>query len=77
MDVKTLKLELVQKILETTEQSVLERIKVMFDQTGDWWDLIGDDERKAIEEGLDQLNSGKSFSHDEVMKEAREKFNIR
>jgi predicted transcriptional regulator len=42
----------------------------------DWWDLIDEEEKKAIDEGLAQLNSGNTIPHKEVVKKARQKFNI-
>lgn len=77
MDVKAVKLELLQKILETREESILEQIKLVFEQsTQDWWDLTDDREKKAIEEGLTQLEAGEAIPHEEVIKKMREKFNL-
>lgn len=79
MDVKAIKLELVQKIIETTEESILERIKSILDMSSerDWWDFISEEEKQAIDEGLADLDSGNTISHEEVLKKAKEKFNIR
>lgn len=78
MDVKAVKLELVQKILETREESILEQIRLVFEQsTLDWWELTDEEEKKAIEEGLAQLEAGEAISHEEVSKKMKEKFNLR
>jgi hypothetical protein len=76
MDVKAVKLELVQRILETNEQGILEQVRLILERSaGDWWDLIDEEEKKAIEEGIAQLNAGQSTLHEEVIKRARNKFN--
>jgi predicted transcriptional regulator len=76
MDLKTVKLELMQKILETNEENILEQVKMIFEQSGqDWWDLVDDDEKAAINEGLDQLNSGQTIAHKEVMAKVKKKYN--
>lgn len=78
MDVKAVKLELVQKILETREESILEQIRLVFEQsTLDWWELTDEGEKKAIEEGLAQLEAGEAIPHEEVLKKMKEKFNLR
>lgn len=37
----------------------------------DWWEIIGDEEKSEIDEGLAQLDKGEFVSHGEVMKNAR------
>lgn len=75
MDVNALKLELVQNILNTEEEGVLEQIKLILDSTkGDWWEVLSEKEKAAIEEGIAQLDKGEGVGHDEVMKLVRKKF---
>ena len=37
-------------------------------QENDWWNTISTAERQAIEEGLADVEAGRTFPHDEVMK---------
>lgn len=75
MDVNALKLELVQNILNTEEEGVLEQIKLILDSTkGDWWEVLSEKEKAAIEVGIAQLDKGEGVGHDEVMKLVRKKF---
>ena len=77
MDIKARKLELVQNILDTKEEGILEQIKLIFDSSNqDWWDMIPLQNQKVIEEGIDQLDRGEGIPHDEAIKQIRKKFNL-
>ena len=73
MDVKAIKLELVQNILDTQEEGILEQIKLIFDSSRqDWWDVISDENKKANEDGITQLDRGEGISHDEAIKRIKQ-----
>ena len=75
MDIKARKLELVQNILDTREESILEQIKLIFDTAGqDWWDLISDRDKKVISEGIAQLDGGQGIPQEEVRNKIRQRF---
>lgn len=75
MDVKAIKLELVQNILDTQEERILEQIKLIFDSSKqDWWDALSDEERTTINAGIAQLDRGEAISHEEVMKRVKKIF---
>jgi hypothetical protein len=75
MDMKARKLELVQNILDTREESILEQIKLIVDSAGqDWWDLISDHDKNVISEGITQLDHGKGIPQEEVRNMVRQKF---
>jgi len=42
----------------------------------DWWDQISEAEKQAIEEGLASIERGEVYTHEEVMKEIKTKFNL-
>lgn len=74
MNIQTTKLELVQMILDTQKESVLTRIKMIFEEEGDWWDELSAGQLDAIQEGLDQLDRGQSSSNEEVMARINKRF---
>jgi predicted transcriptional regulator len=77
MDVKATKLELVKMILDTEEESTLEQVKMILEESqNDWWDAIGDNEKAAIDEGISQLDRGEGIPHEEAMKKMKQKFNL-
>ena len=76
MDIQALKLELVSKIINTNKPSVLLEVERLFqnDHSADWWDELPEEIQESILEGIIDIEKGKSYSHDQVMKEARQKY---
>lgn len=72
MDIKATKLELMQLLLQTDEESVLKRVKsILEEESTDWWDDLNEEEIDEIYIGLLQADSGEVIDHEEV----RKKFN--
>ncbi len=42
----------------------------------DFWDELSEEEKADIEHGLKDIERGKVFSHEEVMREVKTKFNL-
>lgn len=77
MDVQSLKIDLIRWLTELKDVKILEQLKnIKESQNNDWWDEISEEERRAIEEGIDQADHGKLIPHDEVMKRIRGKFDL-
>lgn len=78
MDVQALKLELVEKILKTEKSSVLLKIEKIFknNENSDWWDELPKEVQKSIKEGLKNKEKDEIFSHEEVLKEAKQKYGL-
>jgi hypothetical protein len=76
MDIQSLKLDLVEKILKTDKPSLLIQINNLFlkEKTEDWWDRLPVEVQESILEGLKNTKEGNVFTHDQVMNEAREKY---
>ena len=76
MDIQTLKLDLLQKILSTTNPALLFRINNMLKKEveKDWWDQLPSEIQESIFEGINDIKSGKVFTHEQVMHEAKEKY---
>jgi hypothetical protein len=69
MTIQAQKLELVKLILDIEDKSVLNNfIQLIKVSKEDWWDKISEGEKKAIEEGLAELDKGMGIPHEEVMK---------
>lgn len=69
MDIQAVKLELMQKLLNTEEEQVLGKVKEILDQQSekDWWDELSLEEKQEIEEGLAQADNGELIPHETVM----------
>lgn len=69
MDIDATKLELMQLLLNTRKESILNKIKHIFqEESSDWWTEMSAEEQAEIEEGLRQTENGEVVSHESVMK---------
>ena len=76
MDIKAEKLDLIQWLLQLTDENVIAKIKQLRNEDADWWDSLGAGEANAIREGLDELDRGEAIPHDEALAEARRKYGL-
>lgn len=76
MDIKTLKLDLVERIIQTENSSVLIKIKKLFqpEKSEDWWDELPIEVQESIFEGLNDVKEENTFSHEQVIREAKQKY---
>ena len=65
-----LKKDLQNLIVETDHESILSKVQACFTtlkgKNVDWWDTISDQEKEAINIGLQQLENGEGIPHEEV-----------
>lgn len=68
MNIETTKLELMHLLLQTQEESLLAKIKKVFDEEkNDWWDTMDEEEQKEIQKGIEQADQGQFVTHEKVM----------
>lgn len=70
MSIETTKLELMKLLLNTQKESVLEKIKDIFqkESSQDWWEEMNEEEHQDIELGLKEAQNDRVKSHQDVMK---------
>ena len=71
MDIQATKLELMQLLLQEQKESVLEKLKEVFDkkeETTDWFDDLNPEQQEGILAGKRQADAGLLSDHDTVMK---------
>lgn len=69
MNIEATKLELMHLLLQTQKETLLAKVKKVFeDEQVDWWDEMDEEERKEVETGLAQADKGELTSHGKVMK---------
>ena len=61
MEIQSLKLELVNKIIHTEDQSVLIKINKMLSDkiSEDWWDVLPKEVQESIMEGIKDVDEGR------------------
>jgi hypothetical protein len=69
MNIEATKLELIHLLLQTQKESLLVKIKKVFDEEQtDWWDAMGPEEKQEVETGLSEADEGMLTPHKKVMK---------
>jgi predicted transcriptional regulator len=78
MNLQAKKLEIVQLIINTEKPALLKVVEDILKrgQHVDWWDKIGEDEKRAIEQGLAEADRGELIPHETVMQELKAKYNL-
>ena len=76
MDIQALKLHLVEKIINTEKTSLLVKISKLLqnEKADDWWNELPAEVQSSIMDGLKDVKEGKTFTHDQVIREARQKY---
>ncbi len=71
MDVIELRTDLHNMIDKITDRNILNAVKTLLAgktvAQSDWWDIISDEERTEIEQGLAEADRGEVIPHEEVM----------
>jgi len=69
MNIETTKLELIQLLLQTQKESLLSKIKKIFDEEhSDWWDNLSNEEQQHIKTGLKQADNNEVTDNSSVLK---------
>jgi methionine synthase II (cobalamin-independent) len=67
LDIETKKIQLIQMISPVYNSEILHEIEtILLSSKMDWWNIISNSEKKAIEEGLEDYKNGKLLSNEEV-----------
>jgi len=68
---ESIKSELIQWLHDLNDQETLEYLKEIKDlkaMNNDWWNDLTQSQKDSIERGLEDINLGRTISHDEVKK---------
>ena len=75
MDIQAVKIDLIQWLAELKDTEILKQLTAIKEGL-DWWDQISEEEKKAIDEGLLQLDNGEGIPHEQVMKAVHDKYRL-
>lgn len=78
MDI-TIKYRIISEIIKSDDEQVLNAVKSLLniEDSIDFWDEMSEEDRRAIDEGLEQLDKGQYLSHETVRDEIKKKFNFK
>ena len=69
INIQNKKIELIQWLSTLNDESIIEKVmKLRDNEKTDWWREISKEERKSIEKGIQDADSGKLKSHSEAKK---------
>ncbi|MAN59561.1 MAG: hypothetical protein CMC08_06965 [Flavobacteriaceae bacterium] len=69
INIQNKKIELIQWLSTLNDESIIEKVmKLRENEKTDWWKEISKEERKSIEKGIQDSDSGKLKSHSEAKK---------
>jgi hypothetical protein len=69
MNIEATKLELIHLLLQTQKESLLVKIKKVFDEEQtDWWGDMDPEEKQEVETGISEADEGMLTLHKKVMK---------
>jgi predicted transcriptional regulator len=69
MNIETTKLELMHLLLQTQKESILKKLKSVFEEEQvDWWSEMSKIEQEEIKTGLTQADNGEFKANEIVMK---------
>lgn len=76
MDIQTLKLDLVSKIINIEKPALLIEINKILQKENktDWWDKLPEEVQESILEGMDNVQKGNVYTHENIMQEAKQKY---
>jgi len=69
MNIEATKLEIMHLLLQTQKESILAKIKKVFDNEKiDWWNDMSAEEQEEVDKGLSQADKEECISDKNVMK---------
>ncbi len=71
MGYETIKLELIEWLTNLQDVHTIEYLKIVKDSRtsgSDWWDDLTEDQKNAIESGVEEIKEGKIVAHEDVVK---------
>ncbi|VAW27121.1 hypothetical protein MNBD_BACTEROID06-1320 [hydrothermal vent metagenome] len=76
MDITT-KYNIVAKIINSTDESLLASVKSLVNtDKSDFWNELSEDDKTAINEGLEQLDKGESVPHSSVQNSIKQRLSF-
>jgi hypothetical protein len=76
MNLETRKINLINWISTLQDDKTLQKIEKLQKERTDWWDTMNNEDKKAINEGLAQLDKGEYYTHDQVRSKIKDRFKI-
>ena len=67
INIETRKLNIINWVSHLQDETVLSKLEQLQSQKEDWWNLISEEEKAEIEEGISQAEKGETKTTEEVL----------
>ncbi|MEO8150140.1 MAG: hypothetical protein ABI723_21075 [Bacteroidia bacterium] len=68
MNIQAAKLSLIEKILQTKEESIIAGLQEFFStETTDHWDELSEEDKASIERGINDIENGRKISLEDFL----------
>lgn len=76
MNIEIRKINLINWISSVQEDDIIEKLEKIQKEKADWWDSLNTADKKAINEGIEQLDKGEYFNREQVRSKIKNRFNF-
>jgi predicted transcriptional regulator len=76
MNLENRKINLINWLSSIQEEEILAQLEKIQKEKSDWWDNVSETDKKAINEGLEQMDKGEYLTRSEVRSNVKEKYNF-
>jgi predicted transcriptional regulator len=76
MNIETRKINIINWISSIQEEGILAEMERIQKEKADWWNTVSSEDKKAINEGLEQLDKGEFLTRSQVRNKIKEKYNF-
>jgi predicted transcriptional regulator len=76
MNIETRKINLINWISSIQEEDILAEMEKIQQKKADWWNTISNEDKEAINDGLEQLDKGEFLTRSQVRNKIKEKYNF-
>lgn len=76
MNLESRKINIINWISSLQEEKVLAEMERIQKEHTDWWDNVSEKDKKAINEGLEQLDRGEYLSRSQVRENINKKYKL-
>lgn len=76
MNLETRKINIINWISSIQEEDILAEMERIQMRKTDWWDTVNNEDKKAINEGLKQLDEGEFLTRSQVRNKIGKKYNF-
>ncbi len=76
MNIETRKINIINWISSVQEEDILDEMERIQKEKTDWWIALSSEDKKAIKEGLKQLDKGEFLTRSQVRNKIKGKYNF-